>query len=839
MCNSRQNPVSKLANDLFPSQKGLIDAGYLVSNAHWIVSAPTGSGKTRMGEWALERALNQGYRAAYIAPLKAIVEERLADWGVRFKDVGVGAFTGATKAQSPPQDERLLLFTPEKLASYLSSWKNHLRWISEIDVLLIDELHLLGDPSRGPTLETLIGRLERANPFVRIVGLSATIENAPELSAWLGAENYRTDWRPVPVTHRLQRFKRAADKPGLLIAEVLETIDSGGRTLVFVNSRRRAEALAAQLRDRGLRAAHTHAGLSATDQQHVHQSMRQGSIDTLVATSTLEMGVNLPARKVVIYDSYAFEGETFKAMSHRRYLQFAGRAGRAGLDPYGEAVLFAPQWDGDAEGYLNAKPDPVRSALFSTTHLQREILYEVSSRLSVSETHLETNFAARTLWRHQGGSRQIGLHTQALITAGLLRIAEKADKQYLSATTLGRIATQMSLTPATVILMRNFFERIADPYDFDVLLITCLSEEVTPKLGFNFEEIDEMADLLLDTPSRLLDLRPSEVLKLQFGIGEKRLLSAIKCATLLLAHTQLNSLDVLAERFDCYPSDLQSLKRNSTWIMEAAHRIFSVLNRQQHMLEYADTDEIPPIEPSRHEAVTEGLKIMVEYGVHKGALDLVRIAGVGPKRAQRICDAGIFTVEEVINLVPEHLAEILASGHVVAAQILASAQSLPGKEARSTTLVSNPRSLTNSPGTTPCRRGSIDPYRLRRAVELVVDHCSPEVVRVSGGAEPHSVRIVEETKRKRSYICDCADFEKGHPQCKHVLRARLALHDDADLQKMLKQFAQAAGVQPLRLSVTELWMKVGKSYDAFNSRKVDYTGTSFVSPTTPAKRHTR
>ena len=171
--------------------------------------------------------------------------------------------------------------------------------------------------------------------------------------------------------------------------------------------------------------------------------------------------------------------------------------------------------------------------------------------------------------------------------------------------------------------------------------------------------------------------------------------------------------------------------------------------------------------------------------------------------------------------------------------VTSSAQSLPEKKAKSTTLATNPRSHTSQPETTPCKPGSVDPYRLRRAVELVVDHCSPEVVRVSGGTEPHSVRVVEGAKRTRTYICDCADFEKGQPQCKHVLRARLALHDDADLQRMLKQFSQPGGVHPLRLSITELWMKVGRSYDAFNSRKVDYTGTSFVHPTNTVKRQSR
>src|SRR5207248_1401997 len=124
--------------------------------------------------------------------------------------------------------------------------------------------------------------------------------------------------------------------------------------------------------------------------------------------STLEMGVNFPARKVVVYDSFSFEGDAFGHLSVRRYLQFAGMAGRPGLDPYGESVLFAPQWDGEADQLITSAPEPVGSALFSQGPLLREILYDVSTRLSVSERHLETNFAARTLWRAQGGARNMG-----------------------------------------------------------------------------------------------------------------------------------------------------------------------------------------------------------------------------------------------------------------------------------------------------------------------------------------------------------------------------------------------------------------------------------------------
>ena len=676
MCNIASSPPIGLADpDLFPSQRALLETGYEASDSHWLICAPTGSGKTRMGEWAIERAWRLGLSAAYVAPLRAIVEERIADWEQRYPERAITAHTGnSARGAYPERTDDLLLFTPEKLASYLSSWKNHLDWISRLGILIIDEVHLLGDRSRGATLESLVGRLERVNPFIRIVGLSATLSNAAEVASWMKARLFESTWRPVPVTHRLRRYKRPADKPEHLADEIDLTRRDGGRTLVFVNSRRRAESLATHLRAQEFKVAFTHAGLNAEAQAEAHAQMRSGAFDALVATSTLEMGVNLPARKVVVYDNYAFDGDTFQPLRVQRYLQFAGRAGRPGLDATGEAVLFAPVWDGQAERCLTGKPEPVRSALFTSNQLAREVLYEVSSRLSVSERHLEINFAQRTLWRHQGGQKDLGTTVRSLVKGGLLKETDKDERTYLSHTALGKIATQMSLSPETIILLSKTYAEVQSPTDFDLLLIACLADEVTPKLGFNFEEIDHLGDLVQQTSSHLLSRTVSQVARLRPHCTAQSMLSAIKCATILHAHTQLEVLAALAERFDCYPADLESLKRNVVWVLEAAQRVFSVLNRQEFYREHEDEED--PGKPPRsvHELVSEGLKLMVEYGVPKGAISLVRIDGIGAKRAQRLCAEGIFTAQQVAQCPSEHLNDLLGLGAKTAERILASAQ---------------------------------------------------------------------------------------------------------------------------------------------------------------------
>lgn len=824
MCNSASlgpdQPSAPFPFDgLFPSQRELLDAGFAASDDHWLICAPTGSGKTRMGEWAVERAWRLGLSAAYVAPLRAIVEERIADWEQRYPERTITAHTGTSaRGMRPEHTDDLLLFTPEKFASYLSSWKNHLGWISRLGVLVIDEVHLLGDRSRGAALESLLGRLERVNPFIRVIGLSATLSNASDVASWMKARLFESTWRPVPVTHRLRRYKRPSDKPEHLAEEIDLTRRDGGRALVFVNSRRRAESLAAQLQAQEFKVAFTHAGLKAAAQADAHAQMRSGALDALVATSTLEMGVNLPARKVVVYDNYSFEGDTFQPLRVQRYLQFAGRAGRPGLDSTGEAVLFAPVWDGQAERCLTGTPEPVRSALFTSNQLAREVLYEVSSRLSVSERHLEINFARRTLWRHQGGQRDLGTTIRSLVKGGLLKETDKDERTYLSHTALGKIATQMSLSPETIVLLAKAYAELHHPTDFDLLLIACLADEVTPKLGFNFEEIDHLGDLVQQASSHLLNRTVSRVLHLRPHCTEQSLLSSIKCATILHAHTHLQDLAELAERFDCYPADLQSLKRNVVWVLEAAQRVFAVLNRQEFYREHEDEEDPGKPPRSAHELVAEGLKLMVEYGVPKGAISLVRIDGIGAKRAQRLCAEGIFTAQQVAQYPAEHLDDLLALGPKTAERILASAKLHSSAVDPVLQAAGDPLALGAESTSRPFYPHGVDPYRLRRSLELTVDHLSAEAVRISGGAEPHTVSLTESPSRQRRYTCDCADFAKGHALCKHVLRAKMAMHDDEDLRPIVAGFKRSSDDVALRFALGDLWMKAGKAYDTYFAR---------------------
>ena len=153
---------------LFPPQQTVLDHGIIDLGFSAVLSLPTGTGKTTLAEMAMDRALECGERVAYLTPLKALAEEKINAWSRRWQDHKVGIFTGDYESSSTPvpyRDAEVLICTYEILDGILRNWQRHLNWLSNIGLVVIDELHLLLDPGRGPRLEGTISRLRRVNPF--------------------------------------------------------------------------------------------------------------------------------------------------------------------------------------------------------------------------------------------------------------------------------------------------------------------------------------------------------------------------------------------------------------------------------------------------------------------------------------------------------------------------------------------------------------------------------------------------------------------------------------------------------------------------------------------------
>jgi helicase len=183
--------------ELRPAQEKAVDAG-LLEGKNLLICTPTASGKTLIAELAMLNAIyNNIGKAIYIVPLKALASEKYKDFSKRYNDLKVALSIGDNDSSDTFLSEYdLIITTSEKLDSLI---RHHSPWLRDVKTIVVDEIHLLNDPGRGPTLEILITLLQKMLKNIQFIGLSATIGNPIELSEWLEAELVEDDWRPVKL----------------------------------------------------------------------------------------------------------------------------------------------------------------------------------------------------------------------------------------------------------------------------------------------------------------------------------------------------------------------------------------------------------------------------------------------------------------------------------------------------------------------------------------------------------------------------------------------------------------------------------------------------------------
>jgi len=413
--------------ELYPPQAAAVDAG-ITEGENVVAAIPTASGKTLIAELAMLTAEGP---ALYAVPLRALAREKYESFA-ELPGVSVGISTG--DFDSPAEelgDEDVVVATAEKVDSAI---RNGASWVEDLACVVVDEVHLLGQERRGPTLEITLATLQRRAPGVQIVALSATVDNPEDIASWLDAELVESTWRPVSlrtgvydgdevtfddgstldVTVDEDEDGTNGDRDTEATADlVASAIDAGGQCLAFVRSRNEAEALAARLavedlavdagaandvatsiRDvddtstaRRLAAAAEsgvafhHAGLVSEHRALVERGFRERELGVLCATPTLAAGVNVPARRVVIRDLERYTGEEMSSLPVLEVHQMCGRAGRPHLDPYGEAVLIGEEHTADDlwERYVEAGPEAVESQLTAREALRTHVLSVVAS----------------------------------------------------------------------------------------------------------------------------------------------------------------------------------------------------------------------------------------------------------------------------------------------------------------------------------------------------------------------------------------------------------------------------------------------------------------------------
>jgi helicase len=765
-----------VSSTLNPAQRFVIESRMLDSAFSCVLQLPTGSGKTWLARRAIHGVLRRGFRAVYLTPLRALADEILPAWQQEFSPHSVGIFTGdyGKGGKDYPvsfADARVLIMTPERLDACTRAWRAHWHWLPQTDLIVVDEVHLLGERQRGARLEGAICRFRRLNPFCRFLCLSATLGNREEIADWLDGIEYESTWRAVPLTWRIARYRKADEKPGLLAQEVAQTRAAGGRSLVFVQSRRRSEVLAGYLRDQGIRAGYHHAGLTHKVRRSVESTFRASEIDALIATGTLEMGLNMPVRQVVLYDTQVFDGSQFTPLSVNTVWQRAGRAGRPGLDPTGEAVLFAPSWDRHADRYPAGRFERVVSSLDHPAALAEQVIAEVGSGLCRSEAQLKRAMAG-TLAAAQRKPLPVAQAIAEMTQAGMIRSEQSEDEEdygriRLSATALGRIATRHLLHPATVLMMRTLFESVPDFTHFDAIFALGLTPDWEPVIPVDFEELPTLATQLNGSPSRVVPVLGDLRSNFSCPTG-KRVLSSLKIAALLLNTCTNAKDDDIAKTYGVYPFEVVRLRETCARLLLAAAAI------SKHVCAAKNTpvtDEPPP-KPEATRRL-ELLRHMVSSGLPADAATLTLVEGIGAKWAKKLKDLGFPNIGALASATLKDLDGVPGLSRKRAIEWLVDAQTVASSPIPSTEKDA-PVIGCDAPETAQVTERH-DPYRMRRAMELLVSTDETGDYIVTGGLEPHRVRPEES-----SWYCDCGDFAKGHV-CKHIMavkrHCRICKHD--------------------------------------------------------------
>ena len=753
---------------LNPAQREVVEHGLLSSGFSCVLQMPTGSGKTWLASEAIAEVLRNGGRAVYLTPLRALASELCTRWSLELGENLVGVFTGDYGKEGSPfplpfEDARLLVMTPERLDACTRNWRSHWAWLPEVELVVVDEIHLVGDPGRGARLEGAISRFRRLNPFCRFLGLSATLGNRCELADWLDGVEYGCSWRPVPLRWRVRRYRRADEKPGLLAAEVAQARDAGGQSLIFVQSRRRAESLASYLREQGLQSCHHHAGLLHTERHRVEDAFRRSELQALVATGTLEMGLNLPARKVVLYDLQNFDGSEFVPLTTNCVWQRAGRAGRPGLDADAEAVLLTPAWDRHAEQYLHGKFEAVRSGLQEPAALAEQILVEVQSGLARSHSQLRRVFN-RSLAHHQGIDLPIDRIVGQMTEAGMLRFDSKAEEdegeERLSATRLGRIACRHLLRPETILQLKRFFLSAQQFTDFDLLVAVASTSDCEPIISVDYEELEEFSEQLAQRRSWLF-ASGCALATDRLQVDGKRLLSCLKVAYVALVWTDLGDMEKTAAATNCYAFEVQRLRESLDRLLLAATAVQKAIHEEENITFLEDEAEA---DPSLTRPI-ELLRTMISSGLPREPATLTLVDGIGSKWARKLVEAGIPSIRALAHVSERTLQKLKGLSEKRAAKWIQDARRLHN----------TPELPVNEGPTLPVLHAqhdlSLDPYRLRRALDLTVRQTIHNEWQVAGGLEPHVIR-----RRGETWICDCQDSAKGFA-CKHQFAVRRSLGD--------------------------------------------------------------
>ncbi len=684
-------------DNLYPPQAEAINCG-LLENKNMILSMPTASGKTLMAELVmLKTILEKKGNCLYIVPLRALASEKYEEFKEKYSSLGIksGIATGDFDYVSNDLIQNdILIATAEKVDSLL---RQRPQWLcSRLGCVVIDEIHYIGDPGRGATLETVITRLLMLNSKIKLLGLSATIANAKALANWLNAGLVKSTWRPVTLkegvycngeitfadgTIRPVSTDRIKDE---IAALAIDCVKDKGQVLVFVNTRRSAQAearrvakemrhvlspeersvlseLSKQINNTGgettklskqlseyLRdgVVFHHAGLDQSHRKIIEDNFKKNIIKVICATPTLAVGVNLPSRRTIIRGLYRYvSGAGMKPVSVMEYKQMSGRAGRPKYDKFGEAILYSKnkQEQGDLfTNFIFADTEPIQSHLGNESALRVHLLASIvtgfiTSRKSTFEFINKTFFSY--LEKHYDLSDMIIELLEFLERENMI----KSKQGKILPTAFGTRISRLYIDPISAVIIRDCLKDLSmqlNPLTI-LYLITSVPDMFT--LAFNKSDIEKIVPFA--------NMHASDFeLPLPLTTDYTSHLAKIKTIFMISRWMQEEKEELMCEFFGIGPGDIHRFMDTAEWLLYST-------------IEIAKLFKIPGIKP------LHDLRAQVRYGIKPELIELVNLKGVGRMRARNLFDKGYKNIKHLKEVPLSKLQNVPNIGKEIAASI--------------------------------------------------------------------------------------------------------------------------------------------------------------------------
>ena len=710
--------------ELFEPQEQSVKAGLFDEKKNFLITIPTASGKTLIAMLAILSHLSKHKtKVVYLTPLRALTSEKFEEFKKLEKlnlgrKIKIALSTGDSKEKKEKlEDADVIFLTNESMDANMAFQKD---WIYDIGLVVSDEIHLIGDNTRGPTLEIILTRFKSGfigkNP-PKIIGLSATISNSDELADWLNCELVESTFRRVPLSEAVYsrhiitnqdreetegnfaKNRQESRHPKAWIGLGLDTVAEKHQCLIFAMTRKNAVAWA---KEAGLDVvkelkpnqkkelekiskkilpkedydntkltselaktvkngtAFHHAGLDQRCRTIIENAFKNRHIKLLTATPTLAAGVNLPARRVVIPSVMRYTNNGLEKISILEYKQMCGRAGRPQYDDMGESIIIAKGYpDEILEHYVDGEPEPLESkTLDEDSSLRINLLGFIYTASKFNPTSYEKiiKFFSQTFAAYQLSDDSV--------------LEKKITKQLETLKEYGMITDENGFEP-TKFGIRIFYLRIDPETAFDM---TGYIEDYLRGTKHTFGILYMITNLhefysqypIPDKYQGDMDdlIDPNEKLYRNQEFSREY---CFKSLLILYKWIDAMTYQDMSDHFDAEPGDIFYIKEN------AKNLVYIFTEIIKFWRDYAQENKQKKIVSEYQSLIDESdlLKLQIQHGVPEKYLELVKIKQIGRVRAQILYKNGFKNRLDLEKAKIEKLAKIDKIGLIIANNIKA------------------------------------------------------------------------------------------------------------------------------------------------------------------------